>query len=51
MTDRIPTAFFAYPSDPLSIGEIVKTAAEEINKSGHVHIKGWEECRFKQSKK
>ncbi len=45
MAQGTPSAFFAYPSSPLSIAEIVKTANKEINKTGHVSIKGWEECK------
>ena len=36
--------FFAYPSQPASIPEIVKSAVHEINKSQECHIKTWQEC-------
>ncbi len=36
--------FFAYPSQPASIPEIVKRAVDKINKSQECHIKTWQEC-------
>ena len=36
--------FFAYPSQPSSIPEIVKSAVDKINKSQECHIKTWQEC-------
>lgn len=41
----IPTGFFAYPSTPESISEIVHTAVEEVNRKKQVFIKTWEQCR------
>lgn len=38
-------AFFAYPSDPPSLGETIRNAIHEINKGGRVLIKSWEECK------
>jgi len=39
------SAFFAYPSTPPSIGEIIRTAIREINKAARVLVKGWEDCK------
>lgn len=36
--------FFAYPSQPASIPEIVKSAVDKINKSQECQIKTWQEC-------
>lgn len=36
--------FFAYPSQPASIPEIVKKAVDKINKSQECQIKTWQEC-------
>ncbi len=36
--------FFAYPSQPASIPEIVKNAVDKINKSQECQIKTWQEC-------
>src|SRR5271155_1400437 len=45
MHPKVPTAFFSYPSEPPSIGELVRTAITELNRTGHVLAKGWEDCR------
>ncbi len=37
--------FFAYPSDPPSVGESIATAAQEINSGKLVELKTWEQCR------
>jgi hypothetical protein len=42
---KTPRAFFAYPSEPPSVGEVIRTAAKEINRGGRVVVKGWEECK------
>jgi predicted AAA+ superfamily ATPase len=36
--------FFAYPSKPHSIPEIINSAIKEINKSQECQIKTWQEC-------
>lgn len=41
MQMKTPTAFFAYPSDPASIGEVIKTAISDINATGVVVAKSW----------
>lgn len=43
--DHVPKGFFAYPSKPPSISEIIKTALVNIGGSGLVNFKTWEECR------
>jgi hypothetical protein len=45
MSQWTPTGFFAYPSDPPSIGEIVRTACSQINQGNQIVMKTWEECR------
>src|SRR5271156_4977711 len=42
---KVPTAFFAYPSDPASIGEVINAAISDINRTSCVVAKGWEECK------
>jgi hypothetical protein len=37
--------FFAYPSHPISITEVMKGAIEEINCSPEIKIISWKECR------
>ncbi len=44
MSDQI-NAFFAYPSNPVSISETIKPAIEEINQSGLCKIQSWEDCK------
>lgn len=43
--DGLPGAFFAYPSEPPSIAEVIRTAIHDINRTGHVLMKGWEDCK------
>src|SRR5678816_1671645 len=45
MTRTTPTGFFAYPSSPKTISESIQAAVSNINKSGLIHIKVWEDCR------
>jgi hypothetical protein len=45
MNQAIPTGFFAYPSTPESIIEIIHTAVEDINRGKQVFIKRWDQCR------
>lgn len=42
----IPTGFYAYPSSPESITEIVHAGVDHINRSKQVFIKTWEQCRI-----
>jgi hypothetical protein len=39
------TGFFAYPSHPASIGEVMRAAIEAINGSPEVKVTSWEQCR------
>ena len=43
--DGLPGAFFAYPSEPPSIAEVIRTAIHDINRTGHVLMIGWEDCK------
>lgn len=36
-------SFFAYPSSPFSIGEVIESAIDKVNSSGRGHIEGWKE--------
>jgi hypothetical protein len=44
MTNAAPRGFFAYPSNPPTIGEAIRAAATSINGGGEIFIKPWEEC-------
>jgi hypothetical protein len=43
---ELPTGFVAYPSHPAFIGEIVRKACDEINKSRQVILTTWEQLRI-----
>lgn len=43
--NTIPVAFFAYPSKPPSISETIKIAVTNINRTGLVAFKTWEDCK------
>lgn len=45
MPKTIHSLFFAYPSDPGSVGEVVRTMIGKLNKTGAVAAKGWEDCK------
>jgi len=45
MSDQIPTGFFAYPSSPSTIPEVISTAVRGLNDTALVSIKTWEQCR------
>lgn len=40
-----PSAFFAYPSQPQTVGEVIRSGIKEINKSNQAKVKSWEDCR------
>ncbi|MCK4871356.1 MAG: hypothetical protein KAS72_01410 [Phycisphaerales bacterium] len=42
----LPHSFFAYPSQPPSVPEVIQHATSEFNKGGLCPIKTWEECRL-----
>ena len=44
MADSTPTGFFAYPSNPQTISETIRTAVSKLNSSGLVSLKVWEDC-------
>lgn len=46
MSLAIPIAFFAYPSQPPSLPETIRSAIERINAARLVHIKSWEDGRI-----
>ena len=45
MSTQAPTGFFAYPSSPSTIPEIIGTAVRDLNNSALVSIKTWQQCR------
>lgn len=45
MKFSLPTAFYAYPSVPTSVGEVVRAAAYQINRGGQAKIETWEDMR------
>lgn len=45
MSAHIPKGFFAYPSQPLGLGETVRAAIDKINQGGSATVRPWEECR------
>jgi nucleoside 2-deoxyribosyltransferase len=46
MTHRLPTAFFAYPSQPAALPETVRAAVEQINGSKQTYVRTWEEAKI-----
>jgi hypothetical protein len=40
-----PSGFFAYPSQPVMLGETIRTAIDEINKGDQASLNSWENCR------
>ena len=44
MSNKIPKAFFAYPSRPPALRETIQDAARELNAGKQVNIKTWERC-------
>ena len=46
MSFTIPTAFFAYPSQPGSVPETARSAAAQINAVKAVYVKTWEDGRI-----
>ena len=44
MKNVIPKVFFAYASSDQTLKEAIQDAVPNLNKSGHVKIKTWEEC-------
>ena len=45
MSNETPIGFFAYPSNPPSIGETITAAIRKLNDGQTVTIKSWEDCR------
>lgn len=46
MSFTIPTAFFAYPSQPTTLPETIRAAVEQINAARSVYVKTWEDGRI-----
>ena len=44
MTYKLPTAFFAYPSQPAALPETIRAAVEQINGSKQTYVRTWEEA-------
>src|SRR4051812_31501858 len=38
---KVPSAFYAYPSQPPAIGETIEAAAGQINRGRRVRIRTW----------
>lgn len=43
MTSTMPTAFFAYPTQPKDISELIENTINRINDDNVIHIRGWKE--------
>jgi hypothetical protein len=39
------SGFYAYPSEPIAVGEVIRAAIDTINGGGIVTLKTWEDCR------
>lgn len=46
MKSGSPTGFFAYPSNPPHIPETIRTSVYNINKTGVISLKTWEDCNI-----
>lgn len=45
MNGNTAAGFFAYPSKPPRIGETIRGAIGDINNSGVIQLRSWEECK------
>ena len=46
MAYSLPTAFFAYPSQPPALAETIRSAVEQINASKQTYVRTWEDTNI-----